>query len=89
MSPASLPRSSRYPAPPPGLSWQFEAKYTPYGDGWNLYTRLRTAEREVVLEDVRAVPRSGLLAAQIEAAEEILNEWKAENVRSTEPSPAE
>lgn len=80
---------SRYPTPPEGLSFQFEAKLQPYGDGWNLYTRLRTTERKVVMEDFRAVPRSGLLAAQVEASNELINEWKAENVRSTEPSPAQ
>ena len=80
---------NHYPAPPEGLSWQFEAKRTAYGDGWNLYTRLRTPERKVVAEGVRAVPRFGLADAQIESAEELLNEWKAANVRSPEPSPAQ
>lgn len=80
---------NRYPAPPEGLAFQFEARHAPYGDNWHLYTRLRTVEREVVQEDMRVVSRGGLLAAQIEAAEELINEWKAKNVRSPEPSPAQ
>lgn len=78
-----------FPEPPEGMGIQFEAKHSPISDGWHLYTRLRTAERQVVAEDFRAVSRTGLVAAQIEAAEELINEWKAANVRSPEPSPAQ
>lgn len=80
---------NRYPTPPEGLSWQFEAKRLSYGDGWRLYTRLRNQDRQVVAEAVRVGPRNGLSEAMTEAAEELLNEWKAQNVRSPEPSPAQ